>query len=42
MQYSAEQILMDTTQLYFYFFNKTPNMILKRNVQRQYNNIVEK
>ncbi|ELU17583.1 hypothetical protein CAPTEDRAFT_160293 [Capitella teleta] len=30
IQYSAEQILMDTTQLYFYFFHKTPNMILKR------------
>ncbi len=29
IKFSAEQILMDTTQLYFYFFHKTPNMILK-------------
>ncbi|KAI0226507.1 J domain-containing protein [Lamellibrachia satsuma] len=30
IKYSAEQILMDTTQLYFIFFHKTPNMMLKR------------
>ena len=29
IKYSAEQILMDTTQIYFYFFHKTPNMMLK-------------
>ena len=30
IKYSAEQILMDTTQLYFIFLHKTPNMMLKR------------
>ncbi|XP_068697913.1 translocation protein SEC63 homolog [Montipora foliosa] len=30
IQYSCEQILLDTTQLYYYFFHKTPNMQIKR------------
>lgn len=30
IQYSCEQILLDTTQLYFYFFHKTPTMQTKR------------
>ena len=29
IKYSAEQILMDTMQLYRFFVHKTPNMILK-------------
>ncbi|XP_015780415.1 PREDICTED: translocation protein SEC63 homolog [Acropora digitifera] len=30
IQYSCEQILLDTTQLYYYFFHKTPSMHVKR------------
>ena len=30
IKYSAEQILMDTMQLYRFFIHKTPNMVLKR------------
>lgn len=30
IQYSCEQILLDTTQLYYYFFHKTPAMQTKR------------
>ncbi|CAH3176181.1 unnamed protein product [Porites evermanni] len=30
IQYSCEQILLDTTQLYYYFFHKTPTMQTKR------------
>jgi len=30
IQYSCEQILLDTTQLYYYFFHKTPAMQSKR------------
>uniref|UniRef100_H2YM46 J domain-containing protein n=1 Tax=Ciona savignyi TaxID=51511 RepID=H2YM46_CIOSA len=30
IKYSKEQVLLNTTQLYYYFFNKTPNMNLKR------------
>jgi len=30
IQYSADEVLMDTEQLYWYFFHKTPNMPLKR------------
>ena len=33
IQYSADQILLDTTQLYFYFFHKTPSMQVKRKLQ---------
>ncbi|XP_035687196.1 translocation protein SEC63 homolog [Branchiostoma floridae] len=32
IKYSADQVLLDTTQLYYYFFNKTPNMNVKRAV----------
>ncbi|XP_076810510.1 translocation protein SEC63 homolog [Clavelina lepadiformis] len=30
IKYSKEEVLLNTTQLYYYFFNKTPNMNLKR------------
>lgn len=30
IQYSADEVLMDTEQLYWYFFHRTPNMSLKR------------
>merc|ERR1712226_128132 len=30
IQYSADEVLMDTEQLYWYFFHWTPNMPLKR------------
>merc|ERR1719210_3290782 len=30
IKFSGEQVLLDTTQLYYYFFHKTPHMILKR------------
>ncbi|XP_074663025.1 translocation protein SEC63 homolog isoform X2 [Tubulanus polymorphus] len=30
IKYSGDQVLLDTTQLYYYFFHKTPNMVLKR------------
>lgn len=30
IRYTGDKILLDTTQLYFYFFHKTPNMIMKR------------
>ncbi|EDO46652.1 predicted protein, partial [Nematostella vectensis] len=30
IQYSCDQILLDTTQLYYYFFHKTPAMQIKR------------
>lgn len=30
IKYSKEKVLLSTTQLYYYFFNKTPNMNLKR------------
>ena len=30
MKFSGEQVLLDTTQLYYYFFHKTPQMILRR------------
>lgn len=30
IQYSADEVLMDTEQLYWYFFHRTPNMPLKR------------
>lgn len=30
IQYSCEQILLDTNQLYYYFFHKTPSMQTKR------------
>jgi len=30
IKYSKEQVLLDTTQLYYYFINRTPNMNLKR------------
>ncbi|KAG1665312.1 Translocation protein SEC63 [Nymphon striatum] len=30
IKYGTEQVLLDTTQLYYYFFHKTSNMILKR------------
>jgi len=29
-KFSGEQVLRDTTQLYYYFFHKTPHMMLKR------------
>ncbi|XP_041351703.1 translocation protein SEC63 homolog [Gigantopelta aegis] len=32
IKFSGDQVLLDTTRLYWYFFNKTPNMILKRAV----------
>lgn len=30
IKYSKEKVLLNTTQLYYYFFNKTPNMNIKR------------
>lgn len=30
IRYSGDKVLLDTTQMYFYFFHKTPNMQLKR------------
>ncbi|XP_013381039.1 translocation protein SEC63 homolog [Lingula anatina] len=30
IKFSADQILLDTTQLYLFFFHKTPNMIIRR------------
>merc|ERR1711988_394292 len=30
IKFSGEQVLLDTTQLFYYFFHKTPHMILKR------------
>ncbi|XP_039247558.1 translocation protein SEC63 homolog [Styela clava] len=30
IKYSKEKVLLSTTQLYYYFFNRTPNMNLKR------------
>lgn len=30
IKYSKEEVLINTTQLYYYFFNKTPNMQMKR------------
>ncbi|KAG5883839.1 hypothetical protein JTB14_033760 [Gonioctena quinquepunctata] len=30
IKFTGDQVLLDTTQLYYYFFNKTPNMALKR------------
>ena len=30
IKFSSDQVLLDTTRLYYYFINKTPNMILKR------------
>ncbi|XP_076444580.1 translocation protein SEC63 homolog isoform X2 [Babylonia areolata] len=32
IKFSSDQVLLDTTRLYYYFINKTPNMILKRAV----------
>ena len=29
IKYSGDKILLPTTQLYFYFINKTPNMVFK-------------
>ncbi|CAK9296706.1 unnamed protein product [Gordionus sp. m RMFG-2023] len=30
IKYSGDKVLIDTTQMYMYFFHKTPNMMLKR------------
>lgn len=30
IRYSGDKVLLDTTQMYFYFFHKTPHMQLKR------------
>ena len=30
IRYSSDQVLLDTTQLYYYFIHKTPHMMLKR------------
>lgn len=30
IRYSGDQVLLDTTQIYYYFFHKTPSMALKR------------
>jgi translocation protein SEC63 len=29
-KFSGDQVLLDTTQLYYYFFHKTPHMMLRR------------
>ena len=29
-KFSADQVLIDTTQMYYYFFHKTPNMMYRR------------
>ncbi|XP_018330466.1 translocation protein SEC63 homolog [Agrilus planipennis] len=30
IRFTGDQVLLDTTQMYYYFFHKTPNMMLKR------------
>ena len=30
IRYSGDKVLLDTTQMYFYFIHKTPHMLLKR------------
>ncbi|CAG9771193.1 unnamed protein product [Ceutorhynchus assimilis] len=30
IKFTGDQVLLDTTQIYYYFFHKTPNMALKR------------
>ncbi|KAJ8947406.1 hypothetical protein NQ318_009612 [Aromia moschata] len=30
IKFTGDQVLLDTTQMYYYFFHKTPNMALKR------------
>ena len=30
IRYSGDQVLLDTTQMYYYFFHKTPQMAIKR------------
>ncbi|XP_045471266.1 translocation protein SEC63 homolog [Harmonia axyridis] len=30
IKFTGDQVLLDTSQMYYYFFHKTPNMILKR------------
>lgn len=30
MKYSADKVLLETTRLYFYFLQKTPNMEVNR------------
>ncbi|XP_055373196.1 translocation protein SEC63 homolog [Condylostylus longicornis] len=30
IRYSGDKVLLDTAQMYFYFFHKTPHMLLKR------------
>ena len=30
IRYSGDQVLLDTTQMYYYFFHKTPHMAIKR------------
>ncbi|KAK9888878.1 hypothetical protein WA026_001099 [Henosepilachna vigintioctopunctata] len=30
IKFTSDQVLLDTTQMYYYFFHRTPNMILKR------------
>lgn len=30
IRFSSDKVLLDTTQMYFYFFHKTPHMALKR------------
>ncbi|XP_015595625.1 translocation protein SEC63 homolog [Cephus cinctus] len=30
IRYSGDQVLLDTTQMYYYFFHKTPSMALRR------------
>ena len=30
MRFSGDQVLLDTTQMYYFFFHKTQNVMLKR------------
>lgn len=30
IKYTGDQVLLDTTHLYFHYFNKTPNAAIKR------------
>lgn len=30
IKFTGDQVLLDTTHLYYYYFNRTPNMAIKR------------
>lgn len=35
MKYSADKVLLETTRLYYYFLQKTPNMEVNSNVKNE-------